>query len=82
MFRLIAPAIAGGSLKKGEQDLIKAVEKDPLFADAYVSLAEVYRKKGDMAKYQENMDKALAIDPLNELAKDITSGKCDFICIK
>jgi tetratricopeptide (TPR) repeat protein len=82
MFRLIAPAIAGGSLKKGEQDLIKAVEKDPLFADAYVRLAEVYRKKGDMAKYQENMDKALAIDPLNELAKDITSGKCDFICIK
>ena len=30
--------------------------------------------------YQEYMNKALAIDPQNQLAKDVMSKTCDFVC--
>ena len=38
------------------------------FADAYARLAQFYRDKGDKEKYHSYLDKALELDPQNELA--------------
>ncbi len=80
-FYLLAPSLVGGDLNKAEQYLLEATRADPLFPDAYVRLAQVYRLKKDEKKYQQYIDKALAIDPGNELALDIKNGTCKFICL-
>ncbi len=80
-FYFLAPAVAGGNRKKALGYLERAVRADPLFADACVRLAQVYRALGDTAKYEEYLSKALRIDPDNILASDERSGKCRFICI-
>lgn len=79
-FYLLAPNIAGGDLEKAGVYLKRSIEIDPLFADTYVRLAQVYKAKGDNAGYLKYLEKALKIDPLNELAEDVKSGKCKFIC--
>lgn len=80
-FYLLAPALAGGDLNEAEAYLTKAVAADQLFADAYVRLAQLYRLKGDDNKYDFYLSRALTIDPKNELALDIKSGSCKFICV-
>lgn len=79
-FYLLAPAFAGGDLQKAEEYLTRAIEIDPLFIEAYVRLGQVYKLKGENSKYNEYLDKALALDPENELALDVQSGRCKFIC--
>ncbi|MDD2752326.1 MAG: hypothetical protein PHN59_04275 [Candidatus Omnitrophica bacterium] len=79
-FYLLAPGFAGGNPDKAGQYLQKAVELDPLFADAYVRLGQYYKIKGNKKRYEECLDRALEIDPLNDLALDIKSNKCKFIC--
>ncbi len=79
-YYFLAPVIAGGDKVKAEEYLKKAVEKDPLFADAYVRLAQLYSVRKDSAKYQFYMKKALEIDPQNVLALDHNSKSCKFIC--
>jgi Tfp pilus assembly protein PilF len=79
-FYLLAPPLAGGNLGKAEEYLKKAITIDPFFADAYVRLGQFYKIKGDNQKYSFYLNKALEIDPQNELANDIYSGKCKFIC--
>ncbi|MFH1354820.1 MAG: tetratricopeptide repeat protein [Candidatus Omnitrophota bacterium] len=81
-FYLLAPALAGGDLDKAEQYYKKAIELDPLFPDVYVRLAQFHKRKGDNGKYRAYLDNALKIDPGNELAIDIKSGTCKFICFK
>lgn len=80
-FYLLAPSLAGGNLAKAEDYLNKAVETDPLFTDAYVRLGQLYEIQGHSSKSNEYLTKALTIDPQNELALDIKSGKCRFICV-
>jgi len=80
-FYLLAPSFAGKDMKKAEEYLRKAVTNDPLFADSYVRLGQLYKIKGDSAKYKEYLGKALEIDPGNDLALDISSGRCKFICV-
>jgi tetratricopeptide (TPR) repeat protein len=79
-FYLLAPSFAGGDIGKAEEYLKKAIEIDPLLADSYVRLGQIYKARGDNAKYEAYLRKALEIDPQNELAIDISSGKCKFIC--
>ncbi|MBI5874179.1 MAG: tetratricopeptide repeat protein [Candidatus Omnitrophica bacterium] len=79
-YHLLAPVVAGKDLKKAEEYLKKAVAADPLFVDAYVRLAQVYKAVGDEKKYRQYLDRALAIDPQNELALDINSAACRFVC--
>jgi tetratricopeptide (TPR) repeat protein len=79
-FYLLAPTIAGGDLDKAERYLERTIEIDPLFTDAYVRIAQLYKFKGDNEKYKSYLDKALEIDPQNEIALDIKSGKCKFVC--
>ncbi|MDD4899425.1 MAG: hypothetical protein PHT31_03860 [Candidatus Omnitrophica bacterium] len=79
-FYLMAPGFAGGNPDKAGEYLQKAVQSDPLFADAYVRLGQYYKIKGDNKKYEECLDRALKIDPLNDLALDIKNNTCKFIC--
>ncbi|MDD5730684.1 MAG: TRAP transporter TatT component family protein [Candidatus Omnitrophica bacterium] len=80
-FYLLAPPIDGGNINEAEKYLQDAIKLDKYFADPYVRLAQVYGVKGDKAKYEEYLNKALEIDPLNELALDVKSGRCRFICV-
>ena len=80
-FYLLAPAFAGGDINKAEEYLKKALAADPLFADVYVRLAQVYKLKGDKDNYRFYLEKAFKVDPENQLAVDIKSGKCKFICV-
>ncbi len=81
-FYLLAPSIIGGDLEKAEEYLRKAIEKDPLFVDPYVRLAQVYRLNNKEEEFSRVLNKALEIDPKSELALDIKSGECNFICFK
>lgn len=80
-FYLLAPVFAGRDIDAAIAYLEKAVKTDPLFADAYVRLAQGYKAGGDIGKYNFYLNKALEIDPQNELALDIRQGVCRFICI-
>lgn len=80
-FYFLAPGIAGGSIEKAIYYLERAVEEDPLFADAYVRLAQVYKAKEDIAKYRHYLDKAKEVDPENELLQDEKTGMCKFNCV-
>jgi len=79
-FYLLAPRIAGGNLDKSEIYLKEAIRIDPSFADAYVRLAQLYKLKGNSAAFTRYLDKALTLDPGNELALDTQSGVCKYIC--
>ena len=79
-FYLLAPRIAGGNLDKSETYLKEAIRIDPFFADAYVRLAQLYKLKGNSAAFTRYLDKALTLDPRNELALDTQSGVCKYIC--
>lgn len=80
-FYFLAPRIAGGDIKKAQDYFERAIKADPLFADAYVRLAQVYKMQGNREKYQGCIDKALEIEPENKLAKDFLTKRCDFICV-
>lgn len=81
-FYLLAPTIAGGNLERAEEYLKKGIKIDPLFTDIYVRLAQLYKLKGDNKKYEVYLKEALEIDPENELALDVKSGKCKYICVE
>ncbi|MCM8779951.1 MAG: TRAP transporter TatT component family protein, partial [Candidatus Omnitrophica bacterium] len=70
-FYLKAPGIAGGNIDKAIQELEKAVELTPDFATANARLAQAYKKKGDLAKFQHYLQKAREIDPDNEAITEI-----------
>jgi len=80
-FYLLAPSIVGGNKDKALDYLQRTVKADPLFADAYVRLAQAYNVKGDKQKYELYLQKALEVDPQNELVLDVQSGRCKFICV-
>ncbi|MFA5346096.1 MAG: tetratricopeptide repeat protein [Candidatus Omnitrophota bacterium] len=80
-FYLLAPKLVGGDKVKSEEYIRKAIKIDPNFADAYVRLAQIYKIKGYTARFNKYLNKALEIDPGNELALDAKSGVCKYICI-
>lgn len=79
-YYLLRPQGKGQNLKKAETHLNRALAIDPLFADGYVRLSQVYNFKGDFKKAKLFLNKALIIDPGNLLAADIIRNECKFIC--
>jgi tetratricopeptide (TPR) repeat protein len=79
-FYLLAPGFVGGNLLLAEEYLKKSVELDPLFANAYVRLAEVYGAKGDKGKFELYLAKAFEIDPGCELAREVKNNTCKYVC--
>lgn len=80
-FYFLAPKIAGGNIQKAQNYLERALRADPMFADAYVRLSQVYKIQGDKLRSAEYLAKAAKIDPGNQLLKDAASGECKFICV-
>jgi len=79
-YYLLAPSFVGRDVDKAGEYLKKALKADPKFVDIYVRLAQYYKIKGDQVKYNEYLKKALELDPQNEVALDVQSGACKFIC--
>jgi tetratricopeptide (TPR) repeat protein len=73
-FYLLAPKIAGGDIDRAEEHLKKAIKLDPNLVDAYVRLAQVYKKKNDMKKFRKYLNMALEKDPKNFLANEIENA--------
>lgn len=71
-FYLLAPAIAGGNIDKAIENLEYAVELAPGFATANARLAQAYKKKGNLEKYNYYLARAKELDPENEALKEIT----------
>jgi tetratricopeptide (TPR) repeat protein len=80
-YYFLAPSLLGGNRQKALDYFEAAIRSDPLFTDAYVRLAQLYRMKGDEIKYQAYLEKAKQIDPQNFLLLDMQNKKCKFICV-
>jgi len=55
--------------EKAEQIVLKAVADNPKSQDVYVLAGQLYRDNGDKAKALQYFQKALALDPTDELLK-------------
>jgi Tfp pilus assembly protein PilF len=73
-FYLCAPAFAGGNLDEACRELEEAVKIAPEFATANARLAQAYKKKGDLEKYNLYLIRAKAQDPENEVVQDEEPG--------
>lgn len=80
-YHLLAPPALGRDPDLAIRYLEKAREHASFFADIYARLAQAYKLKGDIAKYDENIERALELDPRNIVALDIKNGTCKFICV-
>jgi len=77
----LIPPFFGRNFDKAEAFIRKTIQQDPRFPDPYVRLAQLYLFKGQKDQYEKYIDKALELDPLNELALDIKNRTCRFICL-
>lgn len=70
-FYLLAPKIAGGNINKAIEELEYAVKLAPDFATPNARLAQVYKKKGNLEKYNFYLKRAKELDPENEALREI-----------
>ncbi|MCG8429893.1 MAG: tetratricopeptide repeat protein [Candidatus Omnitrophica bacterium] len=81
-YYLLIPPLLGRNVDKAIDYLERAVRKDPGFVDIYVRLAQAYKLRGDIKRYNEYLDKALELDGRNIVARDVKDGTCRFICVE
>jgi hypothetical protein len=62
-------------------DLSSLVNVCSLIGGIKGMIAQCYCFKGNSQEFNSYLGKALAIDPGNELARDIQSSRCKFICV-
>ena len=70
-FYLLAPQFVGGDLNKALPELEYTVKIAPDFATANARLAQAYKKKGNLEKYNFYIKRAKELDPNNEVLKEI-----------
>ena len=70
-FYLLAPAIAGGDVDQAIKELEYAVKLAPDFATANARLAQAYKKKGNLKKYNFYIQRVRKLDPENEVLKEL-----------
>jgi tetratricopeptide (TPR) repeat protein len=70
-FYLKAPLIVGGNLDHAIKELELSIAIAPDFALANARLAQAYRKKGDLVKYNFYLKKTKELDPEDEGLKEI-----------
>ena len=68
-FDLGLQALYAGNLDKAEDLLSKAIEDDPLNAEAYFQRGKVYRQLGNNMAAMNDFYKTLDIDPMHNQAK-------------
>jgi len=71
MYYLLAPSVVGGNVDKAISELEYAVKLTPDFATANARLAQAYKKKGNLAKYNFYFRRAMVLEPKNEVLKDM-----------
>jgi len=47
----------------------RAIEAEPTYVDAWIELAEFWRRRNHMERQRKSLERALAVDPDNEKAK-------------
>ncbi|MEE9913453.1 MAG: hypothetical protein K4571_17210 [Deltaproteobacteria bacterium] len=78
-YYLLMPAIVGGDLDRAIFLLERSRRLTPLNPGVYVRLAQAYRARGDAAASEQNIARAIELDPHDELLQDDLSGKKDFL---
>jgi len=78
-YHLLTPAIAGGDLEKAIVLLEKSRRMTPLNPAVYLRLAQAKRAKGLSTVAQQYLNKAIDIDPQDELLQDYLSGEKEFL---
>lgn len=73
-FYLLAPKIIGGDVDKAIKELKYAIGLAPDFATPHARMAQAYKKKRDLGKYNFYHKKAKELDPENELVQEIESS--------
>jgi Flp pilus assembly protein TadD len=75
--KLLANALAKNPhwLKEAEEHLQKAIEIDRFDVESYVGLGEIYDKSGMTTRSQRMYQRALELDPNNEIAQEKLHGK-------
>ncbi len=81
-YHLLTPPVAGGDVDKAIAMLEKSRQLTPHNTPVYVRLAQAYRFKGDQAAWKKNIDRAMEIDPLDELLQDYLSGEKVFLDVR
>jgi len=75
IFYLKAPSLMGGNINKSIEELETAVKMTPDFATANARLAQAYKKNGDLDKYRLYLQKAIQLDPGNEVLQELKKEK-------
>ncbi|MFH0913215.1 MAG: hypothetical protein V1884_02910, partial [Candidatus Omnitrophota bacterium] len=70
-FCLLAPRISGGDVDRAIEELEYAVKLAPDFATPQARLAQAYKIKGNIEKYNFYIKRARELDPENEVAREI-----------
>ncbi len=70
-FYLLAPKIAGGDIDKAIKELQCAEKLTPDFASVNARLAQAYKQKGDLGKYNFYIKRARDLEPANEILKEL-----------
>lgn len=70
-FYLLAPPIAGGNLEEALKELESTLKIAPDFATVNARLAQAYRKKGDLDKYNFYIKRTKELDPENEVLREL-----------
>lgn len=73
-YYLMVYPMFGRDLDLSEAYFNRLLEKNPNYAEVYARLAQIYRLKGNKQKYSVMLDKALEIDPKNELALEVKAA--------
>jgi tetratricopeptide (TPR) repeat protein len=81
-YHLLTPPVAGGDIDKAIVMLEKSRRLTPQNTPVYVRLAQAYRFKGDETAWKKNVDRAMEIDPQDELLLDYLSGEKVFLDVK
>lgn len=81
-YHLLTPPIAGGDVDKAIAMLEKSRRLTPQNTPVYVRLAQAYRFKGDEIAWKKNVERAMEIDPQDELLLDYLSGEKVFLDVK
>jgi len=72
-FYLLAPKIIGGNLERALVELESVLKIAPDFATANARLAQAYKKKRDLEKYNFYLQRTKELDPYNDVLKEIKS---------
>jgi tetratricopeptide (TPR) repeat protein len=66
---LMAPAMFGGDINKAIESFRKSLALDPSQDETCIWLALAFKKKGDLAKARELLDRALELNPQSHFAR-------------